>query len=116
MAKKIGLTSGMANQTEEKLLRDPPVPLSLEERQAFRLAINSTAFKKALANIRWRKPSATPGDLNTALGPQIAINRLHQIQGWEMFETSLAIQALDPVVNPPKSKETWPDESTIPRT
>ncbi len=105
--------SPLVQEAEETLLRELPVPLSLEERQAFRVALKSPAFQKALRNIRIQKPSAFTPDLNTALGSTISNNRLHEIRGWEMFEAALGKQGLDPVITPAKPKEKYVDESTM---
>jgi len=114
MPRKRPLKVGVVLQPEDTLLREPPVPLTLEERRVFREAINSTAFKKALRNIRLAKPSAFTKDLNGPLGGTIANNRLHQIQGWEAFETALGMQALDKAPQTARPKESYIDESTIP--
>ncbi len=115
MPRKRPLKLPVALEGEENLLRDLPVPLSLEERQAFRAAIKIPAFQKALRNIRLGKPSVFIGkaELNGALGSVSANNRLHEIRGWEMFEAALGTQGLDPVLTPPKAKEKYQDESTM---
>ncbi len=107
--------SPLVQEAEENLLRDLPVPLSLEERQAFRTAIKLPAFQKALRNIRLEKPGVFIGkaELNSSLGSISANNRLHEIRGWEMFEAALGKQGLDPVLTPPKAKEKYQDESTM---
>lgn len=107
--------SPLVQEAEETLLRDLPVPLSLEERQAFRAALKLPAFQKALRNIRLEKPSVFIGkaELNSALGGIAANNRIHEIRGWEMFEAALGKQSLDPVLTPPKAKERYQDESTL---
>lgn len=89
-----------------------PVPLTVEERVELREIFNKPAYRKAFTNARLKKPSAfAPQDaLNGEHGGQVANNRLHQIQGWEMFEVALAIQALDPL--PPKKQveESYPPD------
>ncbi len=107
--------SPLVQEAEETLLRELPVPLSLEERQAFRVALKSPAFQKALRNIRLEKPSVhmTRDALNGTQGAVIANNKLHEIRGWEMFEAALGKQGLDPVITPAKPKEKYVDESTM---
>lgn len=100
-------------QEAEVQLRDPTVPLSLEEREAFRAAVKTPAFQKALRNIRNQRPSVFTHDLNTALGATVANNRLHEIRGWELFEAALWKQSLDPVITAPKAQEKYVDESTM---
>lgn len=89
-----------------------PVPLSHEERVKLRELFADPVYRKAFSNARLMRPSAFAHSegLNGALGGQIANNRLHQIQGWEMFEAALAKQALDPL--PPKKllEETFPSD------
>ena len=114
MPKAKALKPDLAHRGEENLLRDPPVPLTLDEREQFRAAVRSPFFQKALRNIRHVKPSAFIPNLNSALGATISNNRLHEIRGWEMFETALGTQALDPAPKLPQARETYIDESTQP--
>ncbi len=98
-------------QEAEVQLREPSIPLSLEEREAFRAAIKSPAFQKALRNIRNQRPSVFTHELNSALGASIANNRLHEIRGWELFEGALWKQSQDPVIAAPQARENYQDES-----
>lgn len=89
----------------------PPVyqEFAPEERRELRAFFEGPLWKKTLANIRTERPFLFPLGTDTVLGQQIACNRLHQRQGWEMFEVALAKTIL-PL--PPKKKllqETWPD-------
>ncbi len=72
-------------------------PLNLEERKALRSILLSDVFKKALQNAFAKKPSVhVQGTGVFKLDPNssvLANNRLHQIQGWEMFEAALFMQA-----------------------
>jgi hypothetical protein len=71
-------------------------PLTLEERSELRKIIISPLFQKVIANAHTRKPSVVPkgtGTLGSEYCEQIATNRLHQLQGWEMFEAALFSQA-----------------------
>lgn len=113
MPRKRPLNPPVAPVAEEVSLREAVVPLSLEEREAFRAAIKSPAFQKALRNIRNQRPSVFTHELNTALGTTIANNRLHELRGWELYETALWKQSLDPVINAPQAREKYVDESTI---
>jgi hypothetical protein len=84
----------------------------MEERVELRELFNKPAYRKAFTNARLKKPSAFAGSepLNGEHGGIVANNRLHQIQGWEMFEAALALQALDPA--PPKKplEESYPND------
>lgn len=111
--RKPALKASPLVQEAEVLLREPTVPLNLEEREAFRAAIKSPAFQKALRNIRNLRPSVFTHELNSALGATVANNRLHEIRGWELFEAALWKQSLDPVITAPRANEKYVDESTI---
>ncbi len=115
MPRKRPLKPPVAPVAEENLLRETPVPLTSEERLAFRAALKLPAFQKALRNIRLAKPSANIGRdaLNGPLGAAIGNNRLHEIRGWEQFEVALGTQGLDPVITPPKAREKYQDESKM---
>ncbi len=114
MPRKSKLQTPVAPEAEENLLRAPIRPLSFEERSVLRLALKSTAFQQALRNIRNEKPSVFAPSLNDERGAQFANNRIHQIQGWEMFEVALGKQALDPQLIAPRPKENFMDESKLP--
>lgn len=88
----------MATAEDQKLVLEPAVPFSYEERVELRRVFESKAFKKALLNCRHGKPSADIpfSVLNSAIGGIVANNRLHEIRGWEKFERELARQANDP--------------------
>jgi hypothetical protein len=116
MPRKTALIPPVAPVAEEKLLRDAPVNLTLDERTAFRAALASPGFQKALKNIRHGKPSVFTGELNSPQGAVIANNRLHEIRGWEMFEAALGAQAIDPVLKPARAREEFIDESALPPT
>lgn len=107
--------SPLVQEAEETLLRETPVPLTSEERLAFRAALKLPAFQKALRNIRLAKPSANVSRdlLNGPQGAVIATNRLHEIRGWEQFEAALGTQGLDPVITPPRAAERYQDESKL---
>jgi hypothetical protein len=72
-------------------------PLSLDERKALRAILASDVFKKALQNAHAKKPGVHVEGTGvfkvTELSPMLANNRLHQLQGWEMFEAALFMQA-----------------------
>jgi hypothetical protein len=71
--------------------------LTLEERQKLRQIIVDPVFTKALRNAHAKKPSTGPSGTGvsgtTEHSMLIANNRLHQLQGWEMFEAALFAQA-----------------------
>jgi len=107
--KKATLNAGVTPQpTEIDFLRAPPNPLTLEERTALRTFFASTAFRRAYHNIKLQEPSCLPpGDLSGPAGGAIANNRLHQQQGWKMFEAALLRQCSDPIPPREQPQEKW---------
>lgn len=91
-------------------------PLVMEERDRLNAIFKDPAFVKAWRNLRVFKPGAFPGNpsaLASPIGPQLASNRLHQIQGWEMLVVALLNQGKEPVVKKKQALEEYPDEGTI---
>jgi hypothetical protein len=86
------------------------IPLTLEERTELKSLLGSAVYRKAFTNARLFRPSVFIDGLNTALGPQIALGRLRQLQGWEMFEAALVLQTQDPKQKAEPIMETWPDQ------
>lgn len=94
------------------------IALELSHRARLIELLNDPVMQAALANVLLQKPgvffggSATEahkaGDVGMAT--LLANNRLHQIQGWELFEAALFAQANDP--RPPRApvNETYPTE------
>jgi hypothetical protein len=113
MPRKKSLNPPLAKEAEDTILREPPIPLTLEDRIALRAAFTSSWFKKALHNARLCKPGANVRELNTALGSVIANNRLHEIRGWEMFEAALALQVADPALPKVKIVDDYPDAGAV---
>jgi len=71
-------------------------PLTEVERQRFRQMIADPVFQKVIRNA-WRyRPPTTPLGTGESVRDQnallIANNRLHQLQGWEMFEAAVFSQ------------------------
>jgi hypothetical protein len=85
--------------------------LELPEREKLSKLLNDPVFIQAWKNAECKRPSAFPGKTDTELGGVIATNRLHQIQGWEMFKAALLIQLLDPKIKPTKLVESYPDSA-----
>ncbi len=114
MAKAKGLMPRLAH-AEEVFLRQPPVPLTHEDRAALRAFFDSQAFKRAWAIAKLSEPSvvvaadAVVGGLNGPQGAVIANNRFHELRGWKFFEAALLKQLADPMPVVPRAQETWPD-------
>jgi hypothetical protein len=90
--------------------------LTLEERVKFREFIVSPLFRKVIRNAFTKRPGVVPKGTGTAVlehSQLIANNRLHQIQGWEMFEAAFFSQA-ETIIERPKStvQEKYNEEST----
>ena len=85
-------------------------PLVNAEREKLAKLLDEPVFCKAWANAEASRPPRFPQGLDSALGGQIASNRLSQIQGWEMFKTSLLRQVSEPKLPRPVLEETYPPE------
>lgn len=107
--------SPLVQEAEEAtLLRENEIPLTLEDRTALKAFFASAAFRKALHNARLTRPSEFSPQLNTALGSVVANNRLHQMQGWKMFEAALGRQVEDPKLKPTKAEDVYADPVALP--
>ena len=84
-------------------------PLEYEQRKRLVALLNDPVFVMAWRNAQLSKPTWFPMNLDTALGNQIASNRLHQLQGWTLFEAALLRQTDDPKAGKPRVDETYPD-------
>lgn len=75
-------------------------------------------FKRVIDNAYTKKPTTAISDNSGMLGvtqikPEHALNRLHQLQGWEMLEAAIFIQAEEPIKKQRKQvEETYPDAGT----
>ncbi len=113
----------MKKKLSQKAERPPKIsriiPLVLEERARLIALLNDPIMQKALANAALVKPpssfagsgvqvSAVP---SAELAMLMANNRLHQIQGWETFETALFAQTLDPKSPRAQVEENYPDSA-----
>ncbi len=87
-------------------------PLQLEERERLTAIFADPVFRKAWRNTQLCRPSVVPAGLDTALGAQIGNNRLHQMQGWEMFRTAFLRQAEERRVATPIPQANYPDAGT----
>lgn len=90
------------------------VPLSEEERKRFQEILADPVFVRVIDNAYCKIPSVNaPGTGAPATRePCIAAgnNRLHQIQGWYMFEAAIFSQAEQPILrNREQVKENYPD-------
>lgn len=95
------------------ILKRPIVPLVYEQRIRLQEIFNDPVFVQAWANTNLCKPSAIPAGLEGPLGVQIGNNRLHQIQGWELFRAALMRQAEEVIPTKPKPVDNFPDAGTI---
>ncbi len=108
MPRKKGVAAGVApREVEDTIIREEPLVLTLEDRTALRTMFASVAFKKALHNARLSRPPLTAPGLDSALGGIVANNRLHQMQGWAMFETALGRQVEDPKLPLAKAQDDY---------
>lgn len=98
---------------EEELNNRPMRPLVLDERTRLQQIFDDKVFRQAWANAHAVRPSVIPMGLDSALGLQIGNNRLHQLQGWEMFKVALLRQTQEPRLPVPKITDTYPDSGTI---
>ncbi len=82
----------------------PREALSLKEREEFRKFINSPLGIKLIKNAYCDKPStnAVPGGVANwnEHSQAMSVNRLHQLQGWEMFEAAFFRQAEERISKP----------------
>ena len=86
--------------------------LTEAERQWFRKTYAEPTFQKILRNAWARKPNTHPIGTGVHLtdhnAQMVANNRLHQLQGWEMFEGALFSQLeLRLIQRPAPIKETY---------
>lgn len=82
-------------QQIEEVLRPPAVPLSLEEREELRRVLGTPLMRKVWNNVRTFRPNSglSKAELNSELGGVFANNRLHEMRGWDAFETAFILQA-----------------------
>ncbi len=90
-------------------------PLLLAERERLREIINDPVMQLVIRNAHAQKPKTGPVKTGVFdLSEQsllVANNRLHQLQGWEMFEAALFGQAEEAVhFVKPSIVETFPTE------
>lgn len=76
--------------------------LSIIEREEFRKFIASPLGKKLVRNAYCRKPTsfAVSQEKWAESSSQVSVNRLHQIQGWELFEAAFFSQAEEKTERP----------------
>lgn len=99
MSKQKSVKVGVApRETEDTIMREEPIPLTLEDRTALRAMFASMPFKKALHNARLVRPTEflSPAITDTALGSVATNNQFHRMQGWAMFERALGKQVENP--------------------
>ncbi len=107
--------AALGKQTKKKRiapegLREPTEnPMSVEERTELKQIFRNPVFIKAFENAKLCKPTSFVGGLRTALGPQVALHALAQIQGWELFGAALLMQTRDKVIKPDQLEENYAD-------
>lgn len=80
---------------------------------SLRASFESSAFKKAWHNAKLSEPGCfPPGDLSGPTGGALALNRIHQQQGWKLFEAALIRQVNDPMPPRAQPQDTYPDAGT----
>jgi hypothetical protein len=81
--------------------------LNIEERKQLRNFMATPLYGKLIRNAYCKKPGsvAVPLPQWNEHASQISINRLHQIQGWEMFEAAFFGQAEERVAPTRKMPE-----------
>ncbi len=109
MLKKSRLNEALAPLANEPFIPDLFQDLSPEEKGELRAFFNGALWRKVLANARTARPSLFPAGLDTPMGPQLALNRLNQLQGWKLLEAALSQPILPPVTPRKTLVETYPD-------
>lgn len=108
MAKTRGAQKlGVAPLPEEGFLREGSISLSLTERQQLRGFFASDLWKKVWHNAQLGAPSVIAPGLDGPLAGTIASNRLHQMQGWELFKAALASQIEERVLRPGRPPDNY---------
>lgn len=99
--------------SETKTTLPQVTPLSHDERNWLVGMFNDPTFKKAWNNASLAKPSLFRADkqLEGVNGLQLASNRLHQLQGWEMFSVALLSQVNDPKPARAIIRDNYPDSA-----
>lgn len=88
--------------------------LDSKQREWLKNVIEHPTFRRVIDNVYARKPSLdAPNTGCTRPDALSANNRLHQLQGWEMYEAALFVQA-EPINNVKQQHipETYPDAGT----
>ncbi len=82
-------------------------PLELEERVKFREFMGSPLFRKLIHNAYCYKPPSTAASFEKwgDHSESVSSHRLHQIQGWEMFEAAFFRQAEEVIPKTSKQPE-----------
>jgi hypothetical protein len=82
-------------------------PLNIEERKQLRTFMATPLYAKMIRNAYCKKPSAFAAIASQwgEHSAQVSVNRLHQIQGWELFEAAFLGQAEESVHNTRKPLE-----------
>jgi hypothetical protein len=103
--------AGVAPLPGDGFLRELAIPLNVDERRALREMFTSSVFQKAWKNALTVSPSALVDGavLDSVLGSVKAVNRLHEIRGWEMFRAALAIQVMDKPLPKSRVPENYPE-------
>lgn len=92
---------------------EPIRPLVFEQRIRLSAIFNDPVFRQAWNNAMASRPNLFPQGLSAEHGQQVGNNRLHQLQGWEMFKAALLREATERKPVAPKITDTYPDSGTI---
>ncbi len=111
-APKTAKSTPVALGNEEPEIRTV-VPLTWEERTRLRELFADPVFRKAWNNAQAAKPSVLAAGLEGPTGLQIGNNRLHQLQGWEMFRAALLREQLERKPAPARASDSFPDAGTM---
>ena len=110
MTKTPRLKAALApRMNDEPFIPDLTQDLTPEEKGEFRAFTQGPIWKKIWARVCLEEPSLFPPGLDTALGPQIAINRLHQLQGWKLLKVALVKPIMAPLPKRKQLLESYPD-------
>lgn len=113
MPKKGASIARVAPLPEEGFLREPAIPLNLEERQQLRAIFGSPLWQKVWRNALTQAPSCLVSGLDTELGGVVANNQIHRMQGWDKFRLALVAQIEDRVPRPPRPPDNYPNPLEI---
>lgn len=93
--------------------RPQATPLNYEERVHLSKLLSDPIFVMAWKNAELGKPPFFTASKEEAYYEQSCAQRLHQLQGWELFKAALLKQVDDPKPKPERLTESFPDSGTL---